>query len=304
MSVSIVVPLREVDDRGASWAWLRVRYETLFPEWELIESDVPGPWSKGAALNAGVARASGDVLVLADADCVATASALRTAVEELDGWTVPFGEVYRLGCDFTGNILAGNVTRDPAPVGKLERDPARPPYKGKPGGGIVVVSRSSYAAVGGMDERFLGWGGEDYALGDALTTCIGRPRRVDLPLWHLWHEPAPDYDPSGRFPAENTRLRKRYRAARHDVPTMRGLIAERTGEDAVGCGCGARPPGSEAPRAEASCLTCGLSFTSYAGPDGAQVHKDRSGHVLRGLRGLRASERRGEPSDQFTGAGV
>lgn len=305
VDVSIVVPARVSGARARAWEWLRRRYAVLVPDWELIEVDVDGEWSKGAVVNAGVGRASGAVLVVADADCVADHWTLLAAVDaaRTTGWAVPFRQVIRLGRTRTDLVIAGDVIVTPVMVASDGQDPMRPPYPGKPGGGIVVVSRDAWAAVGGMDPRFLGWGGEDYALADALATCVGKPWRTkSADMWHLWHPPAPGYSERG-MATPNRILRERYRGARHDGPTMRALIAEHVGEEPVGCGCNEAPT-QPLPRAEASCLTCGLSFTSYTGPDGAEEHKARTGHVMRGLRGLRASERRTEPSDQFTGAGA
>ena len=41
----------------------------------------------------------------------------------------------------------------------------------------LVVHREAYEAVGGHDERFLGWGSEDQAFALALTVLVGQPLR-------------------------------------------------------------------------------------------------------------------------------
>jgi hypothetical protein len=55
-------------------------------------------------------------------------------------------------------------------------------------GGSLAVDRDAYFAVGGMDEEFVGWGGEDNEFWERALT-----RRVSsfgyLPIVHLWHRP-------------------------------------------------------------------------------------------------------------------
>jgi predicted glycosyltransferase involved in capsule biosynthesis len=54
------------------------------------------------------------------------------------------------------------------------------------GGGSVAITREAFDAIGGMDESFVGWGGEDNEFWE--RACL---RRVwhwgELPLVHLWH---------------------------------------------------------------------------------------------------------------------
>jgi hypothetical protein len=57
-------------------------------------------------------------------------------------------------------------------------------------GQTIAVRREAYFAVGGHDEAFLGWGGEDNEMFDRLRT-----RRLHdcsyLPFLHLFHGPQP-----------------------------------------------------------------------------------------------------------------
>lgn len=54
------------------------------------------------------------------------------------------------------------------------------------GGGSLAVSAEAYRQIGGMDEDFVGWGGEDEEFWDRCLTC-----RVweygCLPMVHIWH---------------------------------------------------------------------------------------------------------------------
>ncbi len=57
-------------------------------------------------------------------------------------------------------------------------------------GGSIAITRKAYTEIGGMDESFVGWGGEDNEFWERAET-----RRVypygSLPLIHLWHAPQP-----------------------------------------------------------------------------------------------------------------
>ena len=57
-------------------------------------------------------------------------------------------------------------------------------------GGSLAMARSAFFAIGGYDESFIGWGGEDNEFWERAQT-----RRVwpfgYLPMVHLWHAAQP-----------------------------------------------------------------------------------------------------------------
>jgi len=59
------------------------------------------------------------------------------------------------------------------------------------GGGSLAADRRAYSELGGFDESFVGWGGEDNEFWDRAMK-----RRVDafatMPLVHIWHEAQPE----------------------------------------------------------------------------------------------------------------
>ena len=63
-------------------------------------------------------------------------------------------------------------------------------------GGSLAITRETFYAVGGFDESFVGWGGEDNEFWERAQT-----RKVwsfgYMPIVHLWHEPQP-----GKFKTE------------------------------------------------------------------------------------------------------
>ncbi len=226
--VSVLVPLdSDGAERDAAWRFLEDRYRRLRPDWELVTHPDPiaGAWSKGRAVNAAARAASGEVLVVADADVLIDVEVLDVSVQKVvageAAWVVPHGTVYRLDRDRTCEVLDGR--RPAVPVELERRILARRPYEGPAGGGLVVVPRDAFELVGGIDERFLGWGGEDVSFARALETLHGPYERLGAPLWHLWHRP--QHRPGGRAPVANDRLSGLYKAASGVPRLMRALVA-------------------------------------------------------------------------------
>jgi len=55
-------------------------------------------------------------------------------------------------------------------------------------GGSVGISRKAFFEIGGFDERFVGWGGEDNEFWERALTRKVYPFGF-LPIIHLWHQP-------------------------------------------------------------------------------------------------------------------
>jgi GT2 family glycosyltransferase len=191
--VSVVIPFRpDGAERDLACEWVVRRYAALHPDWEVVlgQDSSNGAWCKGAAINAGLQRATGATLVIADADVFTKPAALVEAVRLVEHreaqWVVPHRLVKRLN----NHASRATVWSDP---GRAEVAPqeafARRPYQGYAGGGVVVVTRSDYVAVGGVPRQFVGWGAEDECLAVILDTILGPHTRLDADLWHLWHSP-------------------------------------------------------------------------------------------------------------------
>jgi hypothetical protein len=222
-AVSVIVPTGgvECEWRERARRWVLDWYRREHPEWDLIEGRSGLPWSKGAAVADGYGHASGDIIVIADADSFIHPQSLTKAVggikRDRPHWAVPHGTVYRLSQASTEAIYAGA-----RPHARMEL--ARKAYKGLPGGGIVVLNRSAYETVGGIDPRFEGWGGEDLTFGWVLRCLCGPPWRETAPFWHLYHpHPAPSLSGS----PESEALVAQYRAIRRLPNETRALIAAR-----------------------------------------------------------------------------
>lgn len=225
MTVSLVVPFSPTSpQRTEHWHWLRLRYEEEHPAWELAVTAGPvgQPWLKGQAVARAVERATGSTLVIADADSLVAPEVLELSADLVASgqapWVVPHSKVYRLRLEATAQLLAGELALPPRPLERRLLD--RRPYDAPVGGGIVVCSRAGYEAVGGIDSRFEGWGGEDISFGRALDTLVGYHERLGGPLWHLWHPKQ-----ERRYRPANERLAGRYKEAEGCPHLMRRLVA-------------------------------------------------------------------------------
>mgnify|MGYP003336759632 CR=1 FL=1 len=60
-------------------------------------------------------------------------------------------------------------------------------------GGSLAISKKAYKDIGGFDEDFVGWGGEDIEFWERAYTCKVW-NYTYLPIIHLWHTPQPGKD--------------------------------------------------------------------------------------------------------------
>lgn len=221
MNISVILPWRSGDPgRERSLEYVRRRYADEHPSWQVVigEVDPSLPWAKAAAIRVGLEKATGSLLVLADAD-VWTDGVAR-AVDRVKGgvasWAVPHTQVVRLDQRMTTLVLNGQDFR---PSGLDRR-----PYTGIVGGGITVIRRELYEEAP-LDSRFVGWGHEDEAAGHMWRCLAGQPWRGRAKLWHLWHPAQPKLSPAIGS-RESKDLLNRYRSAAYDPRQMRRLIAE------------------------------------------------------------------------------
>lgn len=216
----MIVPFRGgCEHRERAWEWVQSRYSD-YP-WQVVTGTMEGPWCKAEAVEDGLRRASGDILLIADADvwCDTIPDAVR-AVEQSAPWAVPHLMLHRLSEAATNKVFTGAAPAVAAsePDGHAERI-----YRGHMGGGVTVIPRHTYNSVP-LDRRFVGWGHEDDAWSLALHRLVGSPVRLEADMWHLWHPPQPrDTRRRGSRPSEM--LFRRYKNA--TLPEdMRNLIDE------------------------------------------------------------------------------
>ena len=146
------------------------------------------PFNKAAACNAGFAATHGEVIALVDADTLMPMGPfLACAAGVTDDLDVirPYGRLLELDDPTTASLADGAALPD-APAG--DRNDARAGEHIPLCGGLVILRASAYERVGGMDEAFHGWGGEDDALSIALLRSGLRCAvNESAPAFHLAH---------------------------------------------------------------------------------------------------------------------
>ena len=187
--ISILIPFRDTGDRKEQLEWLQKRWAKLFPEAEVIieSDDGEDPFSKTIAVNKCYRRATSDILAIVDADVWLDPKILIKAAEYIRAgranWVRPCGTVYRLTKEFTMNLIEF-APDTPFPLVKPEEHTERiTPTVGL----VAVFSRMQFETVGGMDERFRGWGWEDTAWNIMLDGMFGKAQVWDNIVYHLWH---------------------------------------------------------------------------------------------------------------------
>lgn len=173
------------------------------PGWvRLVHTPPPTPempFCRSWAFNVGARHARGQLLVLHDNDLLMSADyAARSLSRIRAGFDVVnlkrFG--FYLTEAHTQEVFAENSVVTIRPPGSIVQNLL--------GGGSVAIAREAYLRIGGMDEGFVGWGGEDNEFWERAMTL-----RVwsygCLPYVHMWH-PAQ----AGKYQSENPTL-ARYR---------------------------------------------------------------------------------------------
>jgi glycosyltransferase involved in cell wall biosynthesis len=205
--ISIIIPFRApsvTDERVRNLEWLKKYWKHVLPGAELIISDDPEhdrAFSKSVAINRGVARSSGDILMLIDADGYLPAEHVLYCAEEMRNarkrgrklWFVPFRKFYRLADRATRQLIKSdfdNLHTFPEPpratdlINLVDANPSQAHWYGAL---VQMMPREAFDLVGGWDERFRGWGGEDHAAMRAMDTLYVLHKTLPFRVFHLWH---------------------------------------------------------------------------------------------------------------------
>jgi hypothetical protein len=191
--------------RGVGFECLVVEQSALpeverhLPSWvQYIHTPLPKadiPYCRSWAFNVGARIARGNVLVMHDNDMLVPVdySAQLLAMVR-DGYEVANLKrfiFYLTKADSTA-VLAGE--------GSLFRSRPESVVQNLEGGGSFGITREAYFAIGGFDESFVGWGGEDNEFWERAQTRRTWPYGY-LPLIHIWHDPQPGKTDSQRSTA-------------------------------------------------------------------------------------------------------
>jgi hypothetical protein len=138
-------------------------------------------FNKSRALNLAAQEARGESLIILDADYllpIRFAQECHRVLQDVEG-ARPARLLFYLDEASTGKLATG---KDLSGIDGLEKVVANNPTP-------IALRHSTYWEIGGHDEAYVGWGGEDLEFLDRL-----RSRRVSeagwMPVVHAWHAPA------------------------------------------------------------------------------------------------------------------
>ncbi|MBK1645080.1 hypothetical protein CKO25_10530 [Thiocapsa imhoffii] len=149
----------------------------------------PG-WRKSWAFNVAAGQARAPVLVCHDGDILVPTGYGQALIETLaHGFDSVHIQrfLFYLNAGDTERVLGG---------GRLDAccpDEVRHNWVG----GTLAIRRDAYFGIGGFDERFVDWGGEDNEFFDRCLT-LRHCRYGYVPFVHLWHRPQENRLGSGR----------------------------------------------------------------------------------------------------------
>lgn len=270
MNVRFVTPRRSDGGwRDRLWEFCRAYWRREFPDWPIEEGHHDsGPFNRSAAINRG-AQGDWDVLVILDGDVICDADRVVQAAESAHGTgklTLPYHRRHLLNRRGSRLIVEGRHQ------GSWDRfinaTEGRRHYSS-----IVCVPRALWEQVGGFDERFEGWGGEDDAFHTACSVLADGFERLNGPVWHLWHPTSPHRSIHDPLYKQALALTQRYWAATTPA-AMQKLLTEDRGLDQVVVVCltnGAR---------ETLAPTLASAEEMLAGPIGRRVIANDSGQPL------------------------
>jgi hypothetical protein len=243
LKVSLLIPFSTNDpSRKANFEWLLEYWNKELPDAEIVigkcRSEI---FCKAEALNDAARRSKGKVLVILDADAYLEGQIISDCADKIienvhnNLWFVPYRRLYRLTKEASKLITDSdpkNPFRIPTPVAdsNIENAGNAISYGHRYGAMLMMFHKRAYRKIGGFDERFKGWGGEDVCLLRALDTLYGKHKTTDSNIYHLWHpfiganyeQRRWDGQPSG---GSNWTISKEYSKAFKNPAMMKELLA-------------------------------------------------------------------------------
>lgn len=186
MNISVCIPYGFTDNRRAIiCAWVTARWWALHPDFEVVYGDSNrDPFSRSQARNEAATKATGDVLIFADADTFTTPDNVEQGLDMLKNgapWVIGSGNYYSLDEPCSDRFLEQPPDIDV--TGPLTYHWV---MKNRSIAGIQFMFRDAFV---GYDERFIDWGWEDNAFQVLMDRKNGNHWRTKGNLYHLHHEP-------------------------------------------------------------------------------------------------------------------
>lgn len=181
--ISIVIPYGYCDDhRERLMNWTVARYQRLFPECEIcVGENGDKPFNRSAAKNDGIRKTSNDLVLIVDNDALFNRSLVHEALNIMatrkQRWVRAGGKSYRISESSTSMLLQTNdhieMTLETSGLYSTNF--------------FCLVEKTLLDEIGGYDENFRDWGGEDFAFYKTLAIYHREGKRTSGKIWHIWH---------------------------------------------------------------------------------------------------------------------
>lgn len=162
MFATVAIPWRPEPQRLAPYERVRKFWAYAGLPVVTADSDRRKPFNLAAARNKAVRKVKTDVVILCDADSVPDLRSVLAAVADPAGMTLPFSLYRTIPAEWAErpDLLAAPTLLS----SKMST------------GGCWVITTANYWRVGGCDERFTTWGGEDVSFYFAAEIFVGARR--------------------------------------------------------------------------------------------------------------------------------
>lgn len=243
--ISLLIPFSTDDPRRQeNFNWLLKYWRHELPDAEIIIGESRSKiFCKAEALNDAVDKSTGKVLVILDADAYLDGKVIDHCADKIlenlkhNLWFVPYRRLFRLSKDATKMVTDSdpeNPFRFPrhVPEKYIENAGNSITYGHRYGAMCMMFHYKAYQIIGGFDERFKGWGGEDVCLLRALDTLYGKHKTTNNNIFHLWHSFFGHTYEERRWEGQlvggsNWTISKRYDKANRNPSAMKKLLAEK-----------------------------------------------------------------------------
>ncbi|QIL74368.1 hypothetical protein G7048_25320 (plasmid) [Diaphorobacter sp. HDW4B] len=157
--------------------------ELPHPNFQSIFAFNPHGFNRSWGFNVGTRMTQSKVMVFTDADLIVRGQ-LRPMIDACEHQypvVKPYESVRDLSETESETLHQGHWDHVPAPRPEALREKLMIP------GGMFAIRRDAFFHIGGWDERFVGWGGEDNALAIKLERARIQASVIPGMALHLWH---------------------------------------------------------------------------------------------------------------------